>query len=105
MYDCVYAYLDVSFFEEFYKKWHIQRHHPSEQISAFCLVVKQSIMFEQFCYPYNETGWSFEQLREKDIKSSDLARWKAPVNTIDEYERFLQTATNELSTFHSKYVV
>ncbi|CAF1254239.1 unnamed protein product [Adineta steineri] len=51
---------------------------------------------EKLCHPYNDTGWSFEQLSTGGIKSSDLAHWNAPVNIIDEYEHFLLTNNDEL---------
>ena len=90
-YDCITSYLSPGFFEKTMKEDHIKRQQSIDQITEYCLVVAKSADYEDMCALNNGVSWSLEQLRESNISSKDLQQWNALVNTVDDYEFYLQT--------------
>lgn len=100
-YDCIYAYNDPEFFElTLGLQYSDVYDQPREQITPFCLTVKHSSANDKSCHDNNDLDWSFEQLSKEGIKSSDLAFWNAPVNTVDDYENYLLINSSELRLSH-----
>jgi hypothetical protein len=48
---------------------------------------------------YNGTGYTFEQLKSKNINSYDLYEWYAPIDTINEYQKYLIGGNLSLSNY------
>ncbi|CAF1331384.1 unnamed protein product [Rotaria magnacalcarata] len=99
-YDCIYSYMGPDFFDnitEVSTKLHRQ---PKEQISPYCIAFKYSSYNDELCIANGGVSWSFEQLKKLNITGNDLVNWNAPVNTIDEYEYYLEIGYDESSTFY-----
>jgi hypothetical protein len=95
--DCLHPYLGTDFFESFFMDRLFYHRQPKEQLSPFCLVVKHGNgASDDQCHSYGNVGWSFDQLKKRNITGHHLVRWNAPVQIIDEYERFLHTGDKML---------
>jgi hypothetical protein len=100
-YDCIYVYLKPTFFEHFIGKLPREDiiYQPKEETIPFCLTVEHFTVNEEPCTTNGGIVWTFDQLKKQNITSNDLVKWNATVNTIDEYEGYLQTSNNESTTF------
>jgi hypothetical protein len=100
-YDCMYVYLKPTFFEHFINKPSRTDiiYQPKEEIILFCLTVEHFTVNEESCTSNSGIVWTFDQLKKQNITSNDLVNWNATVNTVDEYEGYLQTGNNELTDF------
>jgi hypothetical protein len=94
-YDCIYSYNGPTFFDSVISLSSTKfRNQPKEQIIPFCL--QSAFIDQESCRTNGIDCSSFEQLRRKDIKSSELILWNAPVTTVDQYESYLRKNNDEL---------
>lgn len=95
-YDCIYTYLGTNYFDTLIRHVNIFQ-QPKEQLMPFCLTVEDFDFNKTSCVANGGIIWKFEQLKKQNIRNSDLVRWSAGVDIIDEYERYVQTDNHELS--------
>ena len=91
-YDCIYAHLEPSFFETSIYDSILKGiiYQPKEEAISLCITVNNNS-----CTANGGIVWTFDQLKKQNITSNDLANWNATVDTIDDYEGYLQTDRNE----------
>ncbi|CAF1179673.1 unnamed protein product [Didymodactylos carnosus] len=64
------------------------------QLLTYCVAIVRSELKNTQCY---DMQYTFEQLKEKNVTSTDLFEWYAPIDINDQYERYLNSNNDDYS--------